>query len=1234
MSKRCMGCMEMYEDWLQVCPNCGYIEGTPADEAIHLKPGTLLHDRYMVGRALGFGGFGITYIGWDGTLQQKVAIKEYLPSEFSTRMPERSAVMVFSGDKQEQFQSGLEKFLDEAKRLAKFQNEPGIVKIFDSFPENGTAYIIMEYLDGETLSERLEREGKIPEDEAVNMLRPVMHSLEVVHREGLLHRDIAPDNIFLTKDGSVKLIDFGASRYATTTHSRSLTVIIKPGFSPEEQYRSRGDQGAYTDVYALAATLYKMITGVTPPDALERRALVETKRRDLLVSPHKYQKNISTNREIAILNALNVQIEDRTPDIPSFLDELDANPPAKRVYGKIKKIDLYSWPLWLKIVVPAALCAVITVGVLLVTGVINFKSLFSGEIIVPEGMVIVPELEGMDKDEAVEKLKKADLTPSVGGNAVSEYIEAGKIVYQTPAGGSYLEEQGPVALTISSGNGVIPPFNGESFVPYVVWDLEDDAIGKLKEAGLAYPLLKEQNDETVDIGKVISQSVEYGEKLPVGSQITLVISLGPETFEMPNVVGKTQEAAEATLNEYGLSVNLDNGKSNDIPKGSIINQSIAVGASVRKGNVITITVCTGRETYPVPNVVGKTKADAEVALKNVGFIVEVSESYDAKVPVGNVVSQDPGTEKEQKEGTKIKIIVSKGPQPVSVSFDANGGSASFSSANLFVGSPYGSLPNASRTGYNFTGWYTSKSGGNKVESGTTVSNTSNHTLYAQWSPISVSVSLDANGGSVSSSSVKVTFGSTYDNLPKPSRTGYGFTGWYTAKSGGSKVDSSTKVTNASNHTLYAQWTIGTYTVSLDANGGSVSPSSVKVTYGSAYSNLPTPSRTGFSFNGWYTATSGGTKITNGTTFTGSSDHTLYAQWTASTYTVTLDANGGSVSPTTIKVTYGGTYANLPKPSRSGFSFAGWYTSKSGGTKVDSGTKVTSTSNHTLYAIWSTNSYTVSWSNGTGYTISVKRTSSPNAGASTGSLNSGATVYYGDVLSVTYSAKSGYRITSSGPTSITVTGNVTSIYATAGPSSFTYQIVYKSVNGTSLGSDSVTHDYGGTYTITPPAKSGYTTPAAQTVTWDSESKTITFTYGIGNVGNTTKTGWVGTIISYSATVQYQNRTANSVQIRVVWTSTIKAGAYDVYSQNFKANVGSVSTGNVQVAAFNQWASSSGSARSSTGTSPWITVPLNTTNQTSVDLHIYYWQANYNGTDMYNYDGTPCVNATWNIPLPAY
>ena len=154
MQIRCLGCMETYEQTLGVCPHCVYAPGTPAEEAIHLTPGTQVHGRYLIGRVLGYGGFGVTYLAWDGKLEQKVAIKEYLPGEFSTRMPGQSRGSVFGGDKAEQFTDGLRQFVEEARRLARFQNEPGIVTVFDSFEENGTAYIVMEYLEGESSRKR------------------------------------------------------------------------------------------------------------------------------------------------------------------------------------------------------------------------------------------------------------------------------------------------------------------------------------------------------------------------------------------------------------------------------------------------------------------------------------------------------------------------------------------------------------------------------------------------------------------------------------------------------------------------------------------------------------------------------------------------------------------------------------------------------------------------------------------------------------------------------------------------------------------------------------------------------------------------------------------------------------------------------------------------------------------------------------------------------------------------
>ena len=638
MLTRCHNCFEEYDPALGVCPHCGFVPGTPAEEAIHMDPGSLLRDRYIIGRVLGFGGFGVTYLAWDAKLEQKVAIKEYLPGEFSTRMPGQSRISVFSGDKAEQFADGMHKFVEEARRLARFQNEPGIVTVFDSFEENNTAYIVMEYLDGETLTERLKRDGKIQEDEAVAMLLPLMESLEKVHAEGILHRDIAPDNIFLTKDGQVKLIDFGAARYATTSHSRSLTVIIKPGYSPEEQYRSRGDQGPHTDVYALGATLYKMITGVTPPDAMERRAKYEGQNKDILVPPQKNAKGLSLARRNAILNAMNVRIEDRTPDIETFIRELNADPPAKRIYGKIKKIDLYAWPLWVKVLLPVLGAAALAVGVLLLTGVIRIDR-YSRNIVMPQNTVQVPDVEGLSSEEAISLIESGKLNAVAGGNAISEYIPAGHIVLQTPAAGTYVPVNSQVKVTVSAGSSVIPPFNGTATVPYLTWDTLADAKEKLTQAGLDTDLeVDEAYDDNVEEGKVISADKEAGTTLPEGSVLKLTVSKGPEPFPMPDVSGMKESEARKQLEERGLQVTAEyvNGSKEDI--GKVIGQDKKKDVTLRKGDSVTITV----SAATVPNVVGKTFSEAEKAMKAEGLSVSITTSSDGnKKTWGQVILQDP-----------------------------------------------------------------------------------------------------------------------------------------------------------------------------------------------------------------------------------------------------------------------------------------------------------------------------------------------------------------------------------------------------------------------------------------------------------------------------------------------------------------------------------------------------------------------------------------------------------------
>ena len=284
MSK-CMGCMKEKGD-SKICPHCGY--ETPdkdAQNGAYLPEGTILQNRYLLGKVLGQGGFGITYIGYDNTLNIRVAIKEYYPSDMVQRTPESKTVSPFTQFKSD-YEHGKQRFIEEARTLAKFSDFPGIVSVNDCFEYGGGAYMVMQFLEGVNLKEYLSRKGnKINPNEAISILTPVMDALKEVHRAGIIHRDISPDNIFITTDGQVKLIDFGAARQSIGG-GKSLSIQLKQGYAPEEQYRAHGNQGTWTDVYALAATLYRMVTGETPPESIERLSY------DTLIIPEDLPENI------------------------------------------------------------------------------------------------------------------------------------------------------------------------------------------------------------------------------------------------------------------------------------------------------------------------------------------------------------------------------------------------------------------------------------------------------------------------------------------------------------------------------------------------------------------------------------------------------------------------------------------------------------------------------------------------------------------------------------------------------------------------------------------------------------------------------------------------------------------------------------------------------------------------------------------------------------------------------
>ena len=451
--KICFGCFEQYDDSFDICPHCGYAEGTEPELATYMRPGAILNERYVIGRALGHGGFSVTYLAWDALLLHKVAIKEYLPSEYATRRPGESRLTIFSGKEGEYFQFGKEKFLDEAKRLSAFQNEDGIVHVYDCFSANETAYLVMEYLDGITLSEYLKKEaavspqGRIAPEKAIALLTPVMLSLQRVHDSGMIHRDIAPDNIMILKDGGVRLIDFGAARHAVHDCGKSMTVIIKDGYSPEEQYNSHSVQGPAADVYALSATLYQMVTGITPPGAIERGEYLQKHKRDMLPPPSKFNKAVTKTQDTALLNGMALHTQDRTQSVAELYEELTAQTPVRRVQETIRKRSSFSWPLWAKITAGVLAAAIVAGGVLLY---LNRKP--KTDAAAEDGSyVLSPNIVNMQVVNAVTAAENAELHLVVEGSDYDAGVEQGRILTQNPDPGTKLAPASDLLATASLG---------------------------------------------------------------------------------------------------------------------------------------------------------------------------------------------------------------------------------------------------------------------------------------------------------------------------------------------------------------------------------------------------------------------------------------------------------------------------------------------------------------------------------------------------------------------------------------------------------------------------------------------------------------------------------------------------------------------------------------------------------------------------------------------------------------
>ena len=360
--RRCFFCFKEYDEKFEVCPHCGQIHSSDPLVPIQLAPGTMLSNRYLVGMAIDSGGFGIVYRAWDTKLETIIAIKEFFVTRFMTRAEGVKNVIVNKKSQQE-YEYRKERVLAEARTMAQFGGHKNIPNVFEVFEENNTAYIVMELMQGCSLSDYLaQHDGKVSIDFALLVANEVGHALQSLHEHNIIHRDVAPDNIFISsgREITVKLMDFGAARLLDATDD-FIDIVLKPGYSPVEQYDKGKSIGPWTDIYALGATLYVMLTGTKPDESTNRKV------EDSVVVPKELNDQVSENLNNTIMKAMAVERHMRFKSVREFLDALNGE-------RKVIPLDQEKRRRWMKRLSGiVAACVVLSVMAVVLYGTFNKK---------------------------------------------------------------------------------------------------------------------------------------------------------------------------------------------------------------------------------------------------------------------------------------------------------------------------------------------------------------------------------------------------------------------------------------------------------------------------------------------------------------------------------------------------------------------------------------------------------------------------------------------------------------------------------------------------------------------------------------------------------------------------------------------------------------------------------------------------------------------------------------------
>ena len=585
--KICLGCMQEINTDDIKCPHCGFDPNAYKVNPRCLRLGTKLAGKYIIGKVIGEGGFGITYIGWDEKLELPIAIKEFFPPKIASRdtTTGNNTIYMFDHADEKSFEEGMRRSVKEARSMSKLEAYEGIVSIRDFFNENKTAYIIMEYVDGETLKEYLKEKGKMEPEDVLKVMKPVMKALEQMHRTGMIHRDISPDNIMIRRDGQVKLIDFGAARVAQEEDEKSLTVMLKRGFSPEEQYRSKGHQGPWTDIYALCATMYYMLTGVIPPESMER--VLE----DKYVSLKEYDIELDTKIADAIDKGLCVLAKNRYQSMSDLIHD---------IYGEEEKL-----------VIPKKDMASMEVESAVGETVLDDNStvLMDDEnktVLMDEAEEINPIVVGKNKIVKFNGKKKIFAVIVL----LAIVLIGGTFAFIAQNSGNKEE----LANVASKENAVTTPTvsptptaeitaTPEVLMPNLVNQKIEEITPQIQsiQQGANIKTI-EVYSNTVPVGNIVSQLPEAGSLLNPSQPlvVTLEVSKGEELMTVPNVKGKSLTTAKSKLKKSGLKLKTKSKYSSSYSKGKVISQNKKASAKVKKNTTIQLVVSKGPKPTKKP----------------------------------------------------------------------------------------------------------------------------------------------------------------------------------------------------------------------------------------------------------------------------------------------------------------------------------------------------------------------------------------------------------------------------------------------------------------------------------------------------------------------------------------------------------------------------------------------------------------------------------------------------------